>query len=63
MLLFTGLFRFEDVGVELGGFWFLLVKMGFELCLEEDTFEVEVETGVWVEVLGVGGVGTVALIF
>ena len=37
--------------------------MGFELFLEEDTFEVEVETGVWVEVLGVGGVGTVALIF
>ena len=40
-----------------------MVKMGFELFLEEDTFEVEVETGVWVEVLGVGGVGTVALIF
>ena len=61
MLLFTGLFGVEDVGV--GGFWFLLVKMGFEFGLEEDTFEIEVETGVWVEVLGVGGVGTVALIF
>ena len=41
----------------------MLVKMGFEFGLEEDTFEIEVETGVWVEVLGVGGVGTVALIF